>query len=138
MFECVDGTEGDAKWKTVRHGVGSAVTIETFSLFRDANPYLERSTTNYIAVARMVFRGTSVMGTPSAIKALYGIRPAGDDAYLRIYDVTNGLVICEAFTTNDDLITMKDLGTLSNLSTAEAIWEIQLKKTRVSAVSIYY
>ena len=65
--------------------------------------------------------------TPANIKALvYQTAVSGS---IRIYDATNSLQIAELVAFTDGSVTIKDLGTIGNLPTGEAILEIQLKKT---------
>ncbi len=48
---------------------------------------------------------------------------------IRVYDVTNSQVICEKIDITSGTPVVIDLGTISNLPTGAAVWEVQLLGT---------
>ena len=89
---------------------------------------VETNSSTYVLARSFIFRGTTTMGTPTNIKAIsYG--DPGSTSAVRIFDLTNSLVIAEKTGIVDSVATIQDLGILSNLPTGEAIWEIQFRRT---------
>ena len=87
----------------------------------------------YKVMNQLIFPGTDAAGTPTSISANVftkdDIAPPtiGD---FRIYDVTNALAIAEVIgIQNTSKQNIEDLGTLSNLDAAEALWELQGRRT---------
>jgi hypothetical protein len=78
-------------------------------------------------MSEFVFRGTTVLGSPTAIKAI-AWRLSGSGTFsMRVYDLTNALEICEVTGLSSAVATIQDFGSLSNLPTGEAMWEVQAK-----------
>ena len=121
-FEKIGAT--DADWQIITGGAGG------FSLWRNSYPKDLASTTNtaYSIVAEVIFGGTTALGTPTEIKALLEMSGA-TNIDIRIYDVTNALVIVEKLANVVPTATIVNLGALSNLSTGQAIWEVHLRRT---------
>jgi hypothetical protein len=99
----------------------------------------------YQVVARFRFRGTAIMGVPTAMLANFWSPPVpGGFVDCRIVDATNGnLVICMATTNGTNPAQFIDLGVLSNLPAAPATFEVQIKtngpgQCRIGAVAIEY
>ena len=98
-----------------------------FGIFQAAQSYIEITSTSYAAVTEFRFPGSSV-ATINYIKMILSASAAGNIG-ARIFDVTNSLTIAEAnplAVTTSPLI--YDLGTVSNVPTTEALWEVQLVK----------
>jgi hypothetical protein len=98
------------------------------SIVRDEQkPFVELKIETYTTQAYFIFRGTSAFGAPIAIKVVAWAKTSGQDYGVRIYDVTNSNQICEI---TDDTSTpgIRDMGTLSNLPTSEALFEVQGKR----------
>jgi hypothetical protein len=111
--------DGFASWQTPS-------SESTFKLWR--NGYSEGSARSfsqtYETVASIIWGGTTVLNTPTKIEMLlHNTAPSMD---VRIYDVTNALVICELLASNNPTPTIRDLGALSNLSAGQAVWELQV------------
>jgi len=102
------------------------------------------SSTTYIVMRRFSFRGTANTGTPTAIKAVCYISQSSYTGRIRIQDITNGVTVCESATFNNTIAAIINLGTISNLSTGESIWEVQIKSssvastTNMNSVNIYF
>jgi len=79
---------------------------------------------SFTVQARFGFDGTTALGTPSAIKALVSSDTC--TGRWRVFDTTNSLVIATSATiASGQAPVIIDMGTLSNLPAAAAIWEIQ-------------
>jgi len=100
-----------------------------FMLWRNgfANDSAETTAPSYAIVSEVIFGGTDALGTPSKFEALLEMTGA-TTIDCRVYDVTNAAVICEKLGNSVATATIVDLGALSNLSTGQAVWEIQLKR----------
>jgi len=81
--------------------------------------------TAYETLHTLYFQGTAAMGTPTKLAALAGIIDSGAVQNVRVMDVTNGLVVAEKIGITAQSPADVDLGSLSNLSTGLAIWEVQ-------------
>jgi hypothetical protein len=92
---------------------------------------LETPNSTYQMVGgEFLFRGTDVMGEPGTILALCGLSAAGGDMAVRIFDVTNGAVICEKTGVTALWPNAVDMGPLDNLPTSGInFWELQIKRT---------
>jgi hypothetical protein len=110
---------------------GGGSRSDNFVLTEQGTPYVYVTGSVYDVIATIIFPGTDI-ATPSGIKAVTGMY-GGGTGYVRVYDVTSSLVVVEK-TFTDAYPALVDLGALSNLSAAEAIWEIQMKE--VGATSI--
>jgi hypothetical protein len=83
--------------------------------------------TTYFTAHIFEFQGTDLVGSPYQAVIVGGIVDSTTQD-IRIYDFTNAKVICEVTGISTSFPSMVDLGTLSNLSTGPAIWEIQMKR----------
>lgn len=101
-----------------------------FDLWRVAyaNNSAETNSTSYSVVSRLIFCGTNDIGTPTEIKALLEMNNTTDIS-CRIYDVTNAQTVVESTNLTTNTPTIVNLGAISNISTGEAIWEVQLLRT---------
>ena len=90
---------------------------------------------NYVIVGRFAFRGTTILGTPTNIKAVV-VMSGANPGDIKIFDVTNSLQIVEKTGISNTTVAIIDLGALSNLPTGEAMFELQLRVPAVGAVSI--
>ena len=77
----------------------------------------------YVRKGSFIFKGTSALGTPTNIKALTKV--VSTAGKIRIYDATNANTICENTNISNTSLAIVDLGTISNLPSGEAIFEIQ-------------
>lgn len=97
----------------------------------------------YTAIAHMIWRGSTSLGTPSNVRVKARRSGGSSDYDIRLYDVTNALQIAEVTAQVNDVFAIIDLGTLSNISAGEAMWEVQGKvgdgstEGRLAAVVAY-
>ena len=149
-----DGAAGTASMRTLGTGALQAAAGNDGRLSDARSPkadsissFPEVITTSgsYVLAARFPFLGSTLMGTPAAIKLVGGFNGTGTGSF-RIQDVTNALTIAEVAgvgTANPAII---DLGALANIPVGAAVWEIQLKRDAgtggnvpaVSAATILY
>lgn len=98
---------------------------------------LVNSSSHYKTVQVVIFEGSSTLGLPTEIKAAIKRKSSGT-AGIRIVDVTNNKIVCTKTGFTNSSYTIQDLGSLSNISTTEVVWEIQLKKAYCAALSIKF
>lgn len=91
-------------------------------------PYLEINSVNYVTIAELYFAGSNTLGPIDNITSIYGSNSATQTAEIRVFDLTNGLVIAEA-TQTSLARQIFNLGTISNVPTGPSIFEVQVKKT---------
>ena len=142
-----DASKGDGKGliyndTSKRLEYSQAVGKELNVSFESANsPYKESAATSYESVSCFIFSGTTSFGSPTVADAIVELG-GGTSMDIRVYDLTNGNTICELTGITDTPAAIKDLGTLSNMPAAKAIFEVQLKgdgpgrKARVFALSM--
>jgi len=87
------------------------------------------TSTTWKELKTFIFDGSDDFGTITKIGVL-SIKKSDVDGYVvRIYDSTNSLAIATSGTLTNNTQAINDLGTISNVPTGEAIFELQLKKT---------
>lgn len=106
-------------------------------------PYVECNKTIYTIKGRVLFGGTNQMGIPKKIKIISYINLINNKGNIRLYDLTNAKVIAEVTDINSTVPIPIDMGTLSNLPTEEAIFEIQMlnqtaKKTYLNSIVVHF
>lgn len=88
--------------------------------------------TGLLVVYRVIFPGTALLGTPSSIKLMLYKEGNGTQLMGRIYDYTNGNDIVAYKTlvpTGSHSPSIVDVGTLQNLPSGEAIFEIAIMRS---------
>lgn len=106
--------------------VNNAKCIE-ITLSGNANNYLFAKSATYAVLTRFAFKGITALGSPTNIKAIIHVKTAAKPGDVRIYDLTNANAICEVTGISSLTPTLVDLGTLSNLPSGEAMFEVQAK-----------
>jgi len=109
-------------------------------------PTVTTNSDNYLTVGHFVFHGTDRSGTPDLICVIGGMHDAGTVCGVRVYDHTNAKTIVERLDITADSPTLVDLGTIGNLPTELAVWEIQVKrvsgngtkKVAAGSLSVHY
>lgn len=89
----------------------------------------QTSSSTFIKFLSISFLGTTKMSAPTKIHV--NAYMAGGTSYgIQIIDKTNGdAVICSQTGLTNTTETMIDMGTLTNLPAAKALWHVELKKT---------
>lgn len=106
---------------------GSSGRIISFCFASDDDDYIKWSSDYWGCEGAFEFPGSSQVGSPTKITAVARQSSSSNTGWLKIYDITNNKIICQgSFSeTNDPQIV--NLGTLSNIPTTPAIWEIHIK-----------
>ncbi len=102
---------------------------QSYCFAAGGNNFVYSTDTVYANMARFIFRGTSVLGTPSTVKFLARIESPITTADIRIFDQTNSLVIAEITTTNTGDFLIEVDSTLLNLPAGEAVFAVQGRQT---------
>jgi len=106
--------------------VNGAKCIEV-TMSGNANNYLFAKSATYAVITRFIFKGTTKLGSPTNIKVIAHVKTAAKTGDVIIYDSTNANAICEVTGISSLVPTIIDLGTLSNLPSGEATFEVQAK-----------
>ena len=112
-------------------GGGGGSNSINLSFGSDTKPYLKGKDGTYEFLASFFFEGTAIAGTPTEATIRFTSK-GGINSDVRIYDVDNALVIAEVTglsPVTEQIFQTEDMGTLSNLSTDRATWEVQLKNS---------
>jgi hypothetical protein len=81
----------------------------------------------YTKIGEWPFLGTARVGSPTKIECVCGVDGA-TSLDVRIYDVNNNQVICEALGVTAAWPQVVDLGAISNLPLLVSIWELQARR----------
>lgn len=123
---------GDGVWAAWLSSVTPVPHISLLFAAGNGNgdkPWVSIKSATYYTVARFIFRGTTILGTPVSAKALLE-RPNTPIAnyQVKIYDVTNAQTIAESVAQSTAGPLILDLGALSNLPAGDNnYWEVQIK-----------
>ncbi len=102
-------------------------------------PYRANSGTTWGVLARLPFPGTNSVGSPDTVEVLLSRSNATNTVGVRLWDKTNGVAVAQATgltpTADDTDPDIVDLGTVSNLPTGPAVFEIQANSTSASTDS---
>jgi len=89
-----------------------------------------KGTTNsltYEDTGTLSFAGSDIAGAILAVEIIFKQAGSASTSSVRLYDVTNSLVICELEGLTEEGKIVKDLGAISNVPTGAAIFELQAK-----------
>ncbi len=127
-YVCVDATATSAVWIETTQS-GSIQTPIEISIGGNTAPQFSTSSTSYVVATVFRFAGTTALGTPTAMKAI-GFKDASPTSWdVQIFDATNANIIATKTGNTGTASELVDVGTLSNLPTGAAIFEVQLKRT---------
>tara|TARA_R110000803_G_scaffold162194_1_gene225813 strand:+ start:21989 stop:22420 length:432 start_codon:yes stop_codon:yes gene_type:complete len=102
-------------------------------------PYISTTANAYSTMSHIIWAGTDFLGTINQILMSLSTKDTKNCDF-RILDVTNVQVIAEKLAFNSVVVSVEDMGAISNLSSAQADWAIQARKAvtgaeaRVSAI----
>ena len=107
--------------------------------------YIDHKKSTWGVIGSFLFAGTDALGAPVSIRVIAGVTTA-DEVGVRLYDLTNNNVIAEARNQTGSYPSIINLGTISNLPTGAAVFELQVirdagnssKKVRATGVSIAF
>lgn len=95
----------------------------------------QTSSASYVTLGRFLFRGSNLWSTPQALKIVAKV--ASGTGAVRVQDVTNSLTIAEDAAIVATTDTILDLGTIANVPTGEAVWELQGRHPSAVALDCY-
>ncbi len=137
------GKEGIGISEEGQNIVVSGTNLLEFAFTKSDAGYTNSVDTFYKILAAFIFPGTNVVGTPTKIKISHR-QDGTNTGAVKIFDVTNGFTIVEKTGLSETSTTITNLGTLSNLPTTEAVFEMQVKidtgsgKNRVSSLKFEF
>jgi hypothetical protein len=108
-------------------------------------PATSTKNSTYTTVGTFGFAGSNEIGVPSVLRAIIGVEDATSlDA--RVQDITNNQTIAEVTGVTDAFPTIVNLGTISNVPTGAAVWELQIRRNtgtgnqqvRASSLALVY
>jgi hypothetical protein len=127
---------GAAEWSRVPtltgggKGGASVINIILADLESGEGAGVRIGETAFQVLNHYIWMGTNEHGTPTAIKIVARAEGgAGRPIDVRIVDATNGGLVIASVQTESTTFIIIDMGTVSNLSAGEALWEIQGKRT---------
>lgn len=124
--------------------IGSSDVLEELKVakriymsFGDLNDdYCQNLLGVYKVMRNFTFCGTTMTGIPNCFKVVASMKLANRTGRVRLYDVTNAKEICQVditSTTKD----IYDMGTISNLPSSGALFEIQGREVDGGTLRIY-
>jgi hypothetical protein len=117
-------------------GATAAGNDISVSFATDSSGYVSRNlAASYEIAATVYFRGTTVLGTPASIAVIKNAASASPAHSIRIYNVTNAQIIAELTGRTATGLVILNMGTLSNLPTGQAVFEIQVKRDAAGSVN---
>jgi len=134
------GETGPQGNQGVQGANGGSENYCSFILYDETSkPYLEVSNVTWTTLASFVYDGSSTYNI-SELKAVVSRSGSSDTSYLRVRDITNTNTIASITWTNSSQHVVTD-SSLTNVPSAQAIFEIQAKKgsgdnTRVWAIQL--
>ncbi len=123
VYRATDVSTDSAVWAHLNRPYSSTNVID---ISRGNDSFFAVRSGVYASVRNIIFRGTDA-NVPTAIKVVIKIDNDSTLAKVKIVDITNNQDICEATKLGKvNTLTIENLGSLSNLSASESVWEIQL------------
>lgn len=105
---------------------------------------IQTSNTTYTSLTTFIYSGSDSIGTIDYIDIL-GYMDSSNTSYdVKIVNISNNTIIAEKTGLKNDTIQKIDMGTISNVPTSEAIFELQLKsnknkkKSYITNIVIYF
>jgi hypothetical protein len=92
------------------------------------DPFNQTKNLTYTTLAQFIYRGSDETGAIQSINVLIANEDATAYGDIRILDTTNVNVIAEVLLFNSATFTIQDLGTVSNVPTGPAVFEIQVRR----------
>lgn len=90
-------------------------------------PFFHTTQSGYTFAGAFTFRGTSIVGTPTAVKFVVGTK-GNATLDVRLYDVTNANVIAEVTGASGPGPLVVTDSSLLNLPSGEAVFEVHIKR----------
>ena len=109
--------------------------IDSYAFTGNVNPFVQTSSASFVTVARLIFNGSSVVGTPTAIRVTHHQSVGGSTHSIRIIN-SGSTTIASATGFSNTTPQIDSLGTISNVPTGETIWEVQALRTTTGAARL--
>jgi hypothetical protein len=93
------------------------------------NYYRKIDSSSWQIANKMLWRGSNTKGTPTYIKLYAAADGSPSTAYVKIYDLTYGNIICTFNDIVSDRESVISSTNISNISAGEARWEVRGKKS---------
>lgn len=114
------------------------------SCVQGGNPMFITTSSSYVPICSFIFPGTSFFGTPSSIKiAIGGFNNNADtNCTIRIrssvsfIDLNPKDIVTKSLTLNNNSNLIQDLGTITNLSTGEVVYTVEVKSDNGGTVAV--
>ncbi len=138
----VTGATGDQGIQGVTGATGSNASSVTMTFSYGNNSVMYISTNNtgtYVSKSVILFQGSDTVGTPTII-TIIAEQTTGmgvGSGLVRIYDTTHANTIAAITTISAASPTIYDLGAISNVSTGQAQWDVQLDSGSANTVRVY-
>ena len=127
VFRNISSPSGTT-WQLVNQAGGTGFQIEDYSFHDNNQADISTGSVTYKKMLSMIFRGTTLLGVPSKLQAGIFVSGGGTPSMdIKVFDVTNLMTIAEKTNVTNTVETITDLGTLSNLPTGLALFEVQLR-----------
>jgi hypothetical protein len=107
-------------------GAADEGKLKEIGFHDNSQPDVSISSSSYSVLASFIYGGSTAVGAPTYMKAILHTSATSGD--IKIFDSTNAQTIATKNFTNSTKLII-DLGTLSNIPTGEAIFEVQMKRT---------
>jgi len=95
----------------------------------------EEGSTSYAKVVTYLYGGKTDVGLPSKVRFIAHVSASTYD--VRIFDVTNSLVISESLARTENAPAIWEMPPLANIPDTPAIWEVQVRRTSGSPKSVF-
>jgi len=136
-FVLTSDGNGNAEWTKGDNLTGARNLPLTATFFDRAKPYLEKNTTTYTTIGDFIYDG-SLEFIPNLIKVIGSASCDVATHECRLYDIYNLVEIVAVSWTLSAKGIYKAIIPPLNLPTAEAIFEIQVRKTGAAKTRIHY
>jgi hypothetical protein len=120
-----DGTTG--RWRTVGATPGlTGGRFFTHNVFTasSGSAFIRTASASYETIGHIAWPGTTAAAAVRSVKALIALS-GGTSMNIRIFDATNATTICIITGHTTVGFTVQDMGTVSNVTTTSADWEVQ-------------
>ena len=117
--------------------------VDSYTFTGTVDPYVQTSTASFVTVARLIFRGSSVVGVPTDIRVIHYQSVGGSSHSIRIVSGGSTTVTTATGFTNTTPQIDSIYSLFAIIPSGEAIWEVQALRTttgdvRISALDIIY
>jgi hypothetical protein len=127
-FVCSDATSSAAVWGSSVCPTGVKDQLFEYSWSDGTFPSLSFKSVTFVIAAQFRFSGSDVAGTPTKMNTVSWSPAGGTQGCVRIWDTTNSKLICQLDGIDNQFPEPLDLGTISNIPTGAAVFEVQVRQ----------